>query len=188
MSRGGPVGYSEWQRVTGLEQQMWREPRTIDFELDGHPLHGEDAFTAIQSPVDCEVVAKDRSGNVVISRRKYGKGQVIVVNFALEKMAMTKLSNVFEGDFSNELWRIYSYAARQARVRRLVTRDDTRLVVTEHPRGDGSTLVCLLNTRPEDVTVPIKIAEGRVVNAWNGKYWEDTVSIRANDGCILEVK
>ena len=188
VSRGGAAGYSEWQRVVGLEQQMWRESRIIDFELDGHSLHGEDDFTAIQSPVDCEVVAKDRSGNVVVSRRKYGKGQVIVVNFALEKMAMTKLSNVFEGDFSNELWRIYAYAAKEAGVSRLLTRDDPRLVVTEHPRGDGSTLVCLLNTRSEDVTVPIKLEGGQVVNAWNGKYWEGTVSIRANDGCILEVK
>ena len=189
VSRGGAAGYSDWQRVTGLEQQMWRAPRSIDFEMDGRPLHAADTFTAIQTPVDCEVVARDRTGNVVISRKRYGKGQVITINFDLEKQAMTSLPNVFEGDFSNELWRIYAYAARQAGVRRLVTRADTRLVVTEHPRGDGSAIVCLLNTRAGDIDEPIRLAEGlRVTHVWNGAYANGKVSIRGNDGCIMEIE
>ena len=100
---------------------------------------------------------------------------------------MTRQPNVFEGDFSDELWRIYAYAAREAGVVRLVARDDTQLVVTEHPKSDGSTVVCLLNTRPHDVVVPIRLSKGRIANAWNGKYADGSVAIRANDGCILEV-
>ena len=91
VSRGGAAGYSDWQRVTGLEQQMWRQACSIDFEIDGHALHANDTFTAIQTPVDCEVIARDKKGNVVVSRRPYGNGQVIVVNFALEKQSMTSL-------------------------------------------------------------------------------------------------
>ena len=167
---------------------MWRQACSIDFEIDGHALHANDTFTAIQTPVACEVVARDRKGNVVVSRRPYGSGQVIVVNFALEKQAMTSLPNVFEGDFSNELWRLYAYAAKQAGISRLVTRADTRLVVTEHPRGDGSAIVCLLNTREEDVNAPLSLAKGlRVKQVWNGAYADGKVSIRGNDGCIMEV-
>ena len=188
VSRGGAAGYSDWQRVTGLEQQMWRQACSIDFEIDGHALHANDTFTAIQTPVDCEVIARDRKGNVVVSRRPYGSGQVSAGNFALEKLSMTSLPNVFEGDFSNELWRIYAYAAKQAGISRLVTRTDTRLVVTEHPRGDGSAIVCLLNTREADVNVPISFAEGlRVKQVWNGAYADGKVSIRGNDGCIMEI-
>ena len=188
VSRGGAAGYSDWQRVTGLEQQMWRQACSIDFEIDGHALHANDMFTVIQTPVDCEVIARDKKGNVVVSRRPYGSGQVIVVNFALEKQSMTSLPNVFEGDFSNELWRIYAYAAKQAGISRLVTRTDTRLVVTEHPRCDGSAIVCLLNTREADVNVPISLAKGlRVKQVWNGTYADGKVSIRGNDGCIMEI-
>ncbi len=188
VSRGGAAGYSDWQRVTGLEQQMWRQACSIDFEIDGHALHANDTFTAIQTPVDCEVIARDRKGNVVVSRRPYGSGQVIAVNFALEKQSMTSLPNVFEGDFSNELWRIYAYVAKQAGISRLVTRADTRLVVTEHPRGDGSAIVCLLNTREADVNAPISLAKGlRVKQVWNGTYADGKVSIRGNDGCIMEI-
>lgn len=188
VSRGGSAGYSGWERTTGLEQQMWRGERGIDFELDGCALHGFDTFTVVQTPIDCEVVAKDKTGNVVVSRKKYGKGQVIAVNFAVEKETMTHLPNVVDGDFSNELWRIYAYAAKASGVTRLVERDDTRLVVTEHPRGDGSSLVCILNTRAEDVTAPVHLAKGRVVNVWNGKYSDGMLSLRANDGCIMEVR
>ena len=188
VSRGGAAGYSDWERVTGLEQQMWREPRAIDFEFDGHKLHGRDTYTVIQTPVNCEVLARDTAGNVVVSRKKYGNGTIIAVNFDLEKQVMTLLPNVVEGDFSNELWRIYAYAAKEAGIKRLVARDDTRLVVTEHLREDGSTLVCLLNTRAEDIDAPIRLASGRVVNAWNGTCSDGKVRIRANDGCILEIR
>lgn len=187
VSRGGSAGLSDWERSTGLEQQVWRGERNIEFELDGHALHGFDSFTVTQTPIDCDVVAKDETGNVVVARKQYGRGQVIVVNFAVEKETMTHLPNVVDGDFSNELWRIYAYAAKAAGVSRLVERDDTCLVVTEHPRGDGTTLVCILNTRPEDVRTKVAV-KGEVVNVWNGKYSDGSVSIRANDGCIMEVR
>ena len=191
VSRGSAAGYSDWQAVTGLEQEMWRAPRKVDFELDGRKLHATDAFTAVQRPVDCDVVARDATGNVVLSVRKYGKGKVIAINFQLEKLAMTTLANVFEGDFSNELWRLYAFAAREAGIERLVTRDDTRVAFTEHPHWGGrATTVCALNTRAETVKVPIRIARGQVKRIWNGKYDEKagTLEIRGNDGCIFEVR
>lgn len=186
VSRGGQAGYSGWLETTGLEQMLYRQPRSIDFEMDGTKLHATDTFTAIQTPKDCEVVTRDVSGNVVVAWRRYGKGQVIAVNFALELLSMTSLPNVFEGDFSNELWRIYAFAAKKAGISRLVTREDTGLVVTEHPVADGKTLVCALNThdRPIDCKVGIK---GRIGQVWNGKFVDGILSIRENDGCIFEV-
>ena len=187
VSRGGAAGYSGWLETTGLEQMMYRQYRNIDFTLDGAKLHATDGFTAIQTPKACDVVARDKSGNVVMSVRKYGKGKVIAVNFRLEYLAMTTLPNVVEGDFSNELWRIYAFAAKEAGVRRVVTRDDTRLVVTEHPTADGKTLVCALNTRDKPVACAISV-NGRVGRIWNGRYADGKLSIRENDGCIFEVE
>ncbi len=187
VTRGGAAGYSRWLESTGLEEQMHRQPRSIRFELDGAKLSASDSFTAIQTPVSCEVVARDQTGNPVVTLKKYGAGKVIAVNFDLEKASVAHLPNVFEGDFSNELWRIYRYAAKEAGVERLVARDDPRLVVTEHPRADGSAIVCALNTRDSDVHAPIAV-KGVVGKVWNGSFADGKLSIRKNDGCIFELR
>ena len=145
-----------------------------------------DSYTAEQKPIDCEVVAKDSSGNVVVSLKHLGKGKVIVVNFALEKCIIEQESEVVDNGFSNELWRIYAYAAREAGVQRRVAKDDPRLVVTEHPRKDGTTLVVAVNTHDKPVEATIGVA-GKVGRVWNGTYKDGTLSIRENDGCIFEV-
>ena len=186
VSRGGAAGYSEWLESTGLEQMMYRQARTVDFELDGCKLHATDTYTAIQTPKACDVIARDQTGNVVISAKDYGKGKVIVVNFRLEHLVMTALPNVVEGDFSNELWRIYAFAAKTAGITRVVTREDTGLVVTEHPTADGKTLVCALNTHDKPVAAKIRV-KGTVGKVWNGSYSDGKLSIRENDGCIFEV-
>ena len=123
---------------------------------------------------------------MVISAKDYGKGKVIVVNFRLEHLVMTALPNVVEGDFSNELWRIYAFAAKTAGITRVVTREDTGLVVTEHPTADDKTLVCALNTHDKPVAARIGV-KGTVGKVWNGSYSDGKLSIRENDGCIFEV-
>lgn len=184
---GGANGYTGWSDVTGLEQQMWRKPRNIDFVFDGANLHGSDDFTILQRPIDCEVLACDKMGNVVVSRRAYGMGSIIVVNFPLEFQAMTQLPNVFEGDFKNELWRLYAYAAKAAGVVRRVTRADSRLVLTEHLQPKGKTMVCALNTHEEDASFSI-VVSGKVGRIWNGVYADGKLTIRGNDGCIFELE
>ena len=187
VTRGSSTGYSSWQEVTGLEQMVYRESRKIDFEFDGKRLHAADDFTVIQRPVDCEVVARDTTGGTVVARRRLGDGQIIVVNLQLERRAVASEPNVFEGDFSNELWRLYAYAAREAGVERLVSREDSCLVLTEHPRADGTVLVVAVNTRAEDLEIPIAV-RGKVGRTWNGSYDGGKLKIRGNDGCIFEVQ
>ena len=145
-----------------------------------------DDFTAEQNPVDCEVVARDSSGNVVVSAKRLGKGRVIAVNFALEKCIIEQESEVVDNSFSNELWRIYAYAARGAGVKRLVAKDDPRLVLTEHPREGEPALVVAVNTHDTPVECPIRVA-GRVGRVWNGSFKDGVLSIGGNDGCVFEV-
>ena len=187
VSRGGCAGYSEWERVTGQRTQMYREAREIDFAFDGVKLHGTDAFTTLIELSRGETLAADATGNPVITSAAFGKGRVIAVNFALENVTMTQLRNTVEGDFSNELWRIYAAAARTAGVVRRVRRADTGLVVTEHPRPDGSLLVCALNTHADARDFGLEI-DGQVGRVWNGTYADGKLHIQENDGCIFEVK
>jgi len=187
VTRGGSTGYSEWLRYTGLEQKIWRQRTDIVFELDGAKLRASDDFMALQEPVDCKVLARDQKGRVVLSVKELGKGRVIACNFALELRSMTSFPDVCDGSFSNELWRIYACAAKTAEIVRRVTRNDVRVVLTEHPQPDGSTLVCALNTHEEDVNCPIDV-KGTVGKVWNGEFSDGKLSVRGNDGCVFEVR
>lgn len=210
VSRGGNAGYSRWTECTGLEQTLYRRARTVAFEFEGRKMSVRDDFTAEQKPVDCEVAAADSTGSAVVAAKKLGEGQVIAVNIALEKCTVTSAENAVDGDFSNELWRIYAFAARSAGVKRLVEKDDPRVILTEHPPARegrsplrpqaGETpvspvLVVAVNTRDTPVECPVRI-DGTVGRVWNCKYEREqgmgngergTLSIRENDGCVFEV-
>ena len=186
VTRGGDAGYSNWLEFTGLEQTLFHKAHRLSFDFEGRRLSASDDMTARQRPVDCEVVARDEDGDAAVAVKALGKGRVIAVNVALEKCIIENEGDVVDGAFSNELWRIYAYAARLAGVKRLVTREDPRVVLTEHPLPDGSALVCALNTRDTPVACPLTI-QGEVGRIWNGTFSNGMLSIRENDGCVFEV-
>lgn len=186
VSRGGSAGYSNWLEFVGLEQVTYHKARNVRFSFEGREMSFSDNFTAEQRPVDCEVVAADSDGNVVVSEKRLGAGKVIAVNFALEKCIVEQESEVADNSFSNELWRLYAYAAREAGVERLVSRTDPRVVFTEHPGESGPTLVCALNTRDTPVSIPVSV-RGKVGRVWNGSFEDGHLSIGPNDGCVFEV-
>ena len=186
VSRGFETGYIDWPEITGLEQTTYHKTRSPSFEFDGRKMSFSDSYTAEQKPIDCEVLATDSAGNVVLSEKKLGRGLVIVVNFALEKCVIEQESEVVDNSFSNELWRIYAYAARRAGVNRLVRKDDPRLVLTEHPCEDGKTLVVAVNTHDEPIECPVEV-DGTVGRVWNGVFKDGVLSLRENDGCVFEV-
>lgn len=189
VSRGGQAGYSDWLETTGLESVMYNCNHEIKFDFEGSRLTASDTFMAEQKTVgeNCRVLAKDQTCNTVLSVNRLGKGKVIVVNFDLERQVALGLKGAVDGKIDNPMWKLYAFAAREAGIVRRVMRDDTGLVVTEHPRGDGAVMVMALNTYGEDRLFDVRIA-GDVVNVWNGKYQNGKLKIRKNDGCILEIK
>lgn len=75
---------------------------------------------------------------------------------------------------------------RVAGVQRRVAKDDPRLVVTEHPRKDGTTLVVAVNTHDKPSEFPVTVA-GKVGRVWNGEWGtgngERFSSARTTDAC-----
>ena len=187
VSRGGQAGYSDWLETTGLETVLYNGSHSIDFTFAGEKLHASDTFVAEQRPVACEVLAKDQTGNTVVSLKKLGKGLVIVVNFDLEQQVGVGLAGAVDGEITNPMWRIYAFAAEKAGIVRRVRRADTGLVVTEHPRPDGSLLVCALNTHAEEKSFALDLS-GTVGQVWNGTFADGRLTLKGNDGCIFELK
>ena len=187
VSRGGQAGYSDWLEVTGLESVMYNGDHKIEFDFAGSRLRAADTFVAEQKPVDCDALARDQTGNTVVSIKRLGKGKVIAVNFDLERQVALGLGGSVDGKIDNPMWKLYAFAAKEAGIVRRITRDDTGLVVTEHPGYGDSTLVMALNTHGEDRTFDIRV-DGEVVSVWNGEYREGRLRLRRNDGCIMAVK
>ncbi|MBQ3343691.1 MAG: hypothetical protein IJG84_17450 [Kiritimatiellae bacterium] len=187
VSRGGQAGYSDWLEVAGLESVMYNGDHKIEFDFAGSRLRASDTFVAEQKPVGCDVLARDQTGNTVVSIKRLGRGKVIVVNFDLEHQVALGLGGSVDGKIENPMWKLYAFAAKEAGVVRRITRDDTGLVVTEHPGYGDSTLVMLLNTHGEDRAFDIRV-DGEVASVWNGEYREGKLHLRRNDGCIMAVK
>ena len=187
VTRGGDAGYSNWLEFTGLEQTLFHGNRRIAFDFEERRLSASDDMTARQRAVDCEVVASDEDGDAAVAVKAFGEGRVIAVNVALEKCIIENEGDVVDGTFSNELWRIYAYAARLAGVRRVASKDDPRLVLTEHPCEDGTILVCALNTRPEKAVFDLALA-GSVEETWHCEWSGGKLALSANDGGILRVR
>lgn len=188
VSRGGDAGYSGWIDVSGLEQVLYHAGRTLNFELDGRKLSVGDGFTAVQTPVSCEVIAADKAkGDAVIAVKKLGKGKLISVNFAIEKCIIERIANAVDNNMDNELWRVYAFAAKTANVRRVMTKDDPRLVVTEHHDKDGRVWVLALNTSDRKCAAKVEI-NGEAGKVYNGKLERGVLEIAANDGAVIEVK
>ena len=199
LSRGFQMtGYAGFTDVTGVEiESQFRGGRTVSFSLPGHPdevLTGSDDAVANWTLKGAEAVAVDQNGNPAVTVFKYGKGQVICVAFALEHMAVN-MGGVFTDEVTNPLYRIYQYAAEVASVRRRVHDGDPNVTFTEHPMGDGRTMVVAINCHPEAVALPVSI-DGSVGQVWNGEYRagaagpdaSGTLSIAGNDGCIFIVE
>ena len=187
VSRGGQAGYSDWLEVTGLESVMYNGDHKIEFDFAGSRLRASDTFVAEQKPVGCDVLARDQTGNTVVSIKRLGRGKVIAVNFDLEHQVALGLEGSVDGKIDNPMWKLYGFAAKEAGIVRRITRDDTGLVVTEHPRSGTTMLAMALNTYGEDRAFDVRI-DGDVVSVWNGEFKDGRLFIRGNDGCILEVK
>ena len=93
-------------------------------------------------------------------------------------------------------WRSIPYGWRQggkplanvAAVERKIRKTDPGLVVTEHPdRASGRTLAVIVNTNAEDGKFPVKV-DGTVRNVWNGVFADGFISLRGNDGCVMEIE
>lgn len=123
----------------------------------------------------CRTLLADADGAPVLTVRAYGKGKILLCLGALErKAALTG-------------WPVYAAAAREAGVRRRVTRAAPNLGLTEHPCADGRTLIVAVNYEPKPGVFDLEI-DGAVGQVWRGKLEGARLALGANDAAVFEVK
>ena len=129
-----------------------------------------------------EVVLRDKNGQVLMLRNKYGKGTVYTLLFALES-ALAKTP----GTYDEAWWKLYRMILPKELV---LTADDSSVILTEHPMSGNECAVVAVNCsdQPKKVhlalTAKYQIASVTGDAVLNGSECE----LPAGGGALLVVK
>ena len=113
---------------------------TVNFTLNGKEFSTVQSSTRKMVAGDCDVIACDKEKRPVITRRSYGKGQLIFINAALEDNALTP---------DNGLYLVYREIARLAGIK--VPEKSPEIGITTHRTADGRNLKFFINYADHEV-------------------------------------
>ena len=133
--------------------------------------------------LSAEVLARNREGEGVFFRNRYGKGTVYVFVHNFEKSFCTRA-----GQFEGDGWRVW---AKVCPVSRLLTTNVPNLFVSEHRFADGRCGLVLVNNSTKPYSGRPVLAKGwRVTNALTDDpslaRWSDgQLELGGNAGMLL---
>ena len=191
VTKGGKMALADFRAATGNEIDYSEQdtPSETEFELAAHPGRCpavRSSSTVRIAPRESRVLGATADGDAMATVSDYGKGRVIFVNAPIERDAFLR-AGAFEGDNPNPLYLVYREAARIAGVRRVVEKGDCPCIgLTEHPAGDGRTIVVAVNHEPREVECPVRI-KGALVRVWRGTVADSRIVLSPNDAAVFEV-
>jgi hypothetical protein len=145
-----------------------------------------DSSTCKLLPGDAEVIGKTGSGEPVVFRFDSGKGKVITCNAPIDRQAIAR-SDAFTGENIQPYYLVFKEAAKIAGIRQVVEKGDCPYVgITEHPAGNGRTIVMAINFEPRAIACPVKTA-GSIGKVWRGEVNSKEIRLAANEVALFEV-
>ena len=188
------VLYCAANRFTALRAQAGIEPdygclapirRTFSFA--GRTMEAADGATEKLLARECETLAQAADGEPVFTKFAYGKGQVLLVNSPVDRLAISR-TDVVTGEKPMPYYLLFREAARVAGLKTVVVKGDCPYVgITEHPRADGTTVVIAINFEPREMECPVTL-NGTLGKVWRGDVAADLVRLAANEAAVFEVK
>ncbi len=177
-----------FNRVFGLDIETTAlavEPLRLKSERFDFDLTCKGKFEIKLSTRNAEVLAVDAEGAPALTRCAYGKGTLIFSNFPVEAALMETPRSFMPG--APEHYRIYQAAAEIAGVKRLVTRDNPFITLTEHRENRDSLLVVAVNNTPEAASAKLTPAKGwKLAGAVLGEGPQGGVlTVPGNSGAVL---
>ena len=166
---------SDLAETAGIEvENHWEAPCTLNVDCGADSFAFTEPYTRELSLKGASVLLKTRDGRPFMTEYAYGKGRLLFVNGAIESNAQLAA------------WPVYRLAAARAGVKRAVTRADPQLGLTEHPAEDGRIYAVAVNHSPRTMVFPLQVS-GKVSRVWNGHYAGGSLSLGANEGCVMEI-
>ncbi len=146
-----------------------------------------DATTCRLLDGEAEVLARTTEGEPAFTRFACGKGQILVCNAPIDRQTVAR-SDTVTGPAIRPYYLVLRETARLADVHGVVAKGDCPYVgLTEHPMGDGSTVVVAINFEPRAVTCPISVAGG-LGRVWRGDVTADRIVLPPNEAAVWEVR
>lgn len=124
----------EFEKVTGLRSYGMSQGGNGKMSLNGIDLPFSYAKKFRLSSIGAEVLATDQDGNVVFSRNKFGKGEVLLLGFPLENMLWTR-QGAYE-DNMPDYSVIYAEAAKNVLSEKPMRCIEPDVSLTLHRDGD----------------------------------------------------
>lgn len=174
---GGQI--TDFSELLGAESMGVMANTKHNFILSGSKMDycGKEILLA---PASAEVIAENESGNPVVIRNKYGKGEIFFVNFSPETIAF----DTPDGFNTCDYYKIYSTVAKEVILKKSVIADDPNLAVTINPEDNGNCFVTVLNYCDKEVAANIKVKDGYIVKE---VLYGNMKKIPACDGVIFRV-
>ena len=160
------------------------------FALAAYPdreIYTSDKSTCRLLPAEAEVLAKTAEGELMFTRHKVGKGQILLFNAPIDRLAVDR-TDALTGERLQPYYLVLRETARFADIRHVVEKGDCPWVcLTEHPCADGTTIVMAVNYEPRAIKCPIRV-NGAVGRVWRGKVTCEAIELAPNEAALFEVK
>ena len=173
---------------TGLEVDYCCRSASIQrFAFDGEEMECADDYTCRLIARECDVLAAADDGNPVFTSFRLGKGRVMLVNAPIDRATVNR-SDAIHGTPVVGYYKLLREAAKTAGVKRVVVKLGSPLVgITEHPRGDGSTVVVAVNFEPSPAVCAIRL-NGMLGAVWRGDVADGLIRLAPNEAAVFEVR
>ena len=160
------------------------------FALAAYPdreMYTWDKTTCRLLPAEAEVLAQTADGEPMFTRHRVGKGQVILFNAPIDRLAVDR-TDALTGKWIQPYYLPFRETAKFAGVKHMVEKGDCPWIcLTEHPAEDGSTIVMAINYEPREIKCPVKM-NGTLGRVWRGKVTDAEIELAPNEVALFEVK
>lgn len=125
----------EFERVTGLRSDGMLQGGHDKFTFGGSEFGFDYGKKFLLKSIGAEVLATDSTGNVVFSRNRFGKGEIVILAFPLENM-LWRRQGAYE-DNMPDYSLLYAEAAKKVLAEKPMRCLDPDVSLTLNPDGDG---------------------------------------------------
>ena len=179
---------SPFERITGCRSAGRYASDNCRIAFEGKESTFLRSYAINLIPDSAEVVALDSDGKPVFTRRSIGKGNILFLNVPLERCA----ASVPDAGCTAGYESFYRYAARIAGIRRVVSKSNPGVSITEHALDKNVTLIAAVNNTNEEVVDKLNLNGvilgekyyGNVKSAGNGAA---EVSLEPADAAVFAV-
>lgn len=125
-------------------------------KFDDFTLDYNCTYELLAESIGAEILATNETGNFVLAKNKYGKGEVYLLNFPLEEIVETKYCAFEDMRFAN----IYKYFTSKITDDKCVTSENGRLNVVLHKLDTDKYLVSVINYWDTDEELKLNVKAG----------------------------